>query len=136
MMKTKEKGKNKTAASAGHFVMRDNHCAASSKSGQEIGIVLNNDYYMDIDSILTTPVSHQEAKRYGKMLKLNLPNKKLLRLLADNQETVNNSLLSIGRGDCLILGNINNDFWTSRSSLPEKDKRKVIFIRPVLRNRG
>lgn len=135
MMKTK-KEEDKTAVSAGHFVMRDNKCAACSKSGQEIGIVLNNDYYMDIDSILTTPVSHREAKRYGKLLKLNLPNKKLLRLLADNQETVNNSLLSIGRGDCLILGNINNDFWTSKSNLPEKDKRKVIFIRPVLRNRG
>ena len=132
----KKKDKNEMTVSTGQFVMRDNHCAAVSTAGQEIGIVLNSDYYVDIVSILTTPVSHQEAKRYGKLLKLNLPSKKMLRLLADNQETVNNSLLSIGRGDCMILGNVNNDFWTSRSCLPERDKRKVIFIRPVPCNRS
>ena len=132
MMKIKTK-KREMTANTGHFVMRDNRCAAVSTAGQEIGVVLNNDYYMDIDSILTTPISHQEAKQYGKLLRLSLPSKKMLRLLADNQETVNNSLLSIGRGDCLILGNVADDFWTSRSNLSEKDKRKVLFIRPVVR---
>lgn len=134
MMKTEKKGK--MTVSTGHFVMRNNSYAALSHSGQEIGIVLNDDYYMDIDSLLTTPVSHREAKQYSKQLKLNLPSKKMLRLLSDKRDVINNSLLSIGRGDCLILGNISDDFWTSRSNLPDKDKRKVLFIRPVLRKRG
>lgn len=131
MMKEK---KEEITVNTGYFVMRDNRYSPFGRSGQEIGIVLNSDYYMDIDSLLTTPVSHKEAKQYGKQLKLNLPNKKMLRLLADNQDTINNSLLSIGRGDCLILGNVNDNFWTSRSNLPENNKRKVLFIRPVLRN--
>ena len=130
MMKSK-----KTTLSPGHFVMRDEHCAALSRSGQEIGIALNSKYYVDIDSLLTTPVSHDEAKQYGKQLKLNLPNKKLMRLLAENQNIVNNSLLAIGRGDCLILGDVTKDFWTSKSNLPKTDRRKVLFIKPVLSTR-
>ena len=132
MMKSQ---KTKTTLSPGHFVMRDKHCAALSRAGQEIGIALNSEYYMDIDSLLTTPVSHDEAKQYGKQLKLNLPNKKLMRLLAENQNVVNNSLLAIGRGDCLILGDVTQGFWTSRSNNPKSDRRKVLFIKSVHANR-
>ena len=128
MMKSQ---KTKTTLSPGHFVMRDKHCAALSRAGQEIGIALNSEYYMDIDSLLTTPVSHDEARLYGKQLKLKLPNKKMIRLLAENQDTINSSLLSIGRTDCLILGDVAKDFWTSKSTLPKTDRRKVLFIKPV-----
>lgn len=127
MMRTK----NKPAIKPGYFIMRNERCQAFSPAGQEIGIVLNNDYYVDIASILTTPVSHEEAKKYGKQLKLELPSKKLMRLLIDNQETVNNSLLAIGRGDCLLLGELNQKFWTKRTAGAVSDKRNVIFIKPV-----
>ncbi len=130
MVKLKE---IKKAISPGHFIMRDNSSMSLSRAGQEIGIALNKDYYMDIDSLLTTPISHQEAKLYGKQLKMNLPNKKMLRLLAKNQNIINNSLLSIGRGDCLILGDVCKVFWASRSDEPETDRRRVIFIRPVVK---
>ena len=126
-----KKTKNKTVIKPGYFVMRDKRCQASSPAGQEVGIVLNKDYYVDIASILTTPVSHEDAKKYGRQLKLNLPSKKLIRILADNQETVNNSLLSIGRGDCLLLGEITGQFWIQRSNNAVSDKRNVIFIVPV-----
>ena len=132
MMKSEKE--KEMAEHIGHFVMRDNRHAAFSRAGQEIGIILSSDYYVDIVSLLSTPISHKEAKQYSKQLKLNLPSKKMLRLLADNQDIVNNSLLSIGRGDCLILGNVNDDFWTSRSNLPETDRRKVLFIRPIAHN--
>lgn len=128
MIKTKNK---KQMVVPGHFVMRDNHCESSSHCGQEIGIVLNKDYYVDIASILTTPVSHAEAIRYGKLLQVSLPNKKMMRLLADNVEIVNNSLLAIGRRDCLILGDVCKKFWTSHSDCEKTDRRGVIFIRPV-----
>ena len=127
MMKTK----NKTVIHPGNFVMRDKSCQAFSRAGQEIGIVLNDDYYVDIASILTTPVSHEEAQKYGKQLKLHLPSKKLMHLLADNQETVNKSLLSIGRGDCLLLGDPTQQFWTQRSNDCANAKRSVVFIIPV-----
>ncbi|MBR1601658.1 MAG: hypothetical protein IJ677_08815 [Alphaproteobacteria bacterium] len=111
--------------------MRDKRCQPFSTAGQEIGIVLNNDYYVDIASILTTPVSLEEAKKYGKQLRHNLPSKKLIRLLIDNQDIVNNSLLSIGRGDCLLLGDIDEKFWTQRSINLMNDRRNVVFIIPL-----
>jgi hypothetical protein len=128
MMKSQ---KTKTTLGPGHFVLRDSRCATLSRAGQEIGITLNSEYYVDIDSLLTTPVSHEEAKQYGKQLKLNLPHKKMLRLLAENQNVVNNSLLAIGRGDCLFLGDVTQGFWTSRSNNPKSDRRKVLFIKQV-----
>ena len=125
------KTENKTVIQPGHFIMRDRSFQASSPAGQEIGIVLNNDYYVDIDFILTTPVSREEAQRYSKKLKLNLPSKKLMHLLTDNQETINKSLLSIGRGDCLLLGDLTQQFWTQHPDDCANTKRSVVFIVPV-----
>ena len=125
------KSKKQAPLNPGCFVMRDSHCPGLSRCGNEIGITINNEYYVDIDSLLNTPVSHEEAKQYGKQLKLKLPNKKMIRLLAENQDIINNSLLAIGRRDCLILGDVAKDFWTSKSNLPKTDRRKVLFIKPV-----
>ena len=125
------KSKKEPQPGPGHFVMRDSQCSGLSRCGKEIGVTINNEYYIDIDSLLNTPVSHEEARLYGKQLKLKLPNKKMIRLLAENQDTVNSSLLAIGRTDCLILGDVTKDFWTSKSTLPKTDRRKVLFIKPV-----
>lgn len=118
----------------GYYIMRNNRFDACSRLGQEVGIVLNKDYYLDTTSFLSTPISMEEAKRYSKILKLNLPTKKLLKLLAANQEIVNNSLIAAGKGNYLLLGDVFKAFWTTRANCKTTEKRRVLFIKPICRN--
>ena len=130
MIMSKPKGK-KTCC-AGHFVLRNNQCSAVQTAVKTKGILISEEYYLDIDSLLKTPVTKAEALSYGKRLKLRLPTKKQILLLENQAEKVNNSLLSIGRGDCLLLGNILNNFWTLCDNVSSSSERRgVLFLVPV-----
>lgn len=117
----------------GNFVLRDDRCSALCPRGQEKGIIISDKYYLHLDSLLKVPISKREAKNYGKQMKFPLPTKEQIRLLQNNLEKVNNSLLMVGRGDCLLLGNVSEDFWTCRASSPqvENERRCVVFILPI-----
>ena len=85
---------------------------------------------MCIDSLLKTPVSKKEALLYGRSLNMSLPTKKQMRLIEEHLETINNRLLSIGRGDCMLLGAIVSLFWTRFENRPD-ERRKVLFLAPI-----
>ena len=94
----------------GDFIMRNNQCSALCRGGQEKGIVLNDKYYLHIDSLFTARLSRPEAQKYGKMLKFPLPTKKQIMLLADNVEKINGSLRQVGLGDCMLFGDMLREF--------------------------
>lgn len=121
----------KSKALPGYFVLPGKCLKAFSRSGQEIGILLNENYYLDIASLLKTPVSYEEARQYSKREKFNLPDKKLMKLLVDNLDVINNSLIIAGRGDCLLFGDITKSFWTQRAVKKESERRGVLFINSI-----
>lgn len=117
----------------GDFIMRNNQCSALCRGGQEKGIVLNDKYYLHIDSLFTARLSRPEAQKYGKMLKFPLPTQKQIMLLADNIEKINGSLRQVGLGDCMLFGDMLHEFWTRRAAVnqPDDERRRVIFILPI-----
>ena len=117
----------------GFFVLQNNQCSPFPDRMKVKGIMVEKNLYLDIDSILKTPVSKQEALLYGRGMNLMLPTKKQMRLIEKNLEKINNSLLSIGRGDCLLLGAIIKDFWTrcEKSNNLPSERRFVLFLVPI-----
>ncbi len=79
----------------GDLVFRDNQFSAMQPNLRAKGIFVNEEYYLDIDSILKTPVSKKEAQVYGRQMNMMLPTKKQMRLIEQNLEIINNSLLRI-----------------------------------------
>ena len=125
--------KSANAAQVGHFLLRNHQCTAVNTEECVKGILVSPEYYLDIDSLLKTPVSKKEALLYGHRLNMVLPTKKQMRLIEANLETINNSLLRIGRGDCLLLGAILTQFWTrfERVETSPQERRGVLFLAPV-----
>lgn len=125
--------KSTNCASIGHFVLRNNRCSPIKTATCVKGILISPEYYLDIDSLLKTPISREEAVLYGRSLKMSLPTKKQMRLLEQHLDTINNSLLSIGRGDCLLLGALLHRFWTrfEKTSLQPEERRGVLFLVPL-----
>lgn len=128
-----KKLKSADTAQTGYFVLRNHRCSPVKTEECVKGILVSPEYYLDIDSLLKTPVSKQEAVRYGKQLKMTLPTKKQMRLLEQHLETINNRLLSIGRGDCLLLGAILQQFWTrfEKATFSPEERRGVLFLAPI-----
>lgn len=122
--------KSENCAQIGHFVLRNHQCSAVKTEECVKGILVSSEYYLDIDSLLKTPISKQEALRYGRSLNMLLPTKKQMRLIEEHLETINNRLLSIGRGDCMLLGAIVSQFWTRFENRPD-ERRKVLFLAPI-----
>ena len=123
--------KNKTKCmKIGDLVFRNNQFSAMQPNLRAKGIFVNEEYYLDIDSILKTPVSKKEAQVYGRQMNMMLPTKKQMRLIEQNLEIINNSLLSIGRGDCLLLGAVVKDFWTRYAKTADSgiERRSVLFL--------
>jgi len=117
----------------GDLVLRNNQCSPTPALVPTKGILVDEAYYLDIDSILKTPVSKKEAVFYGKQLNMLLPTKRQMRKLEQNLETINNSLLSIGRGDCMLFGTLRKAFWT-RCDKPVNtatERRGVLFLVPI-----
>lgn len=120
-------------AQIGDFVLRNNQCSSAQNEACIKGILISAEYYLDIDSLLKTPISKKEALLYGQRMKMSLPTKKQMRLLEQHLETINSSLLRIGRGDCLLLGTILSQFWTRfEKATPAFDERRgVLFLVPI-----
>ncbi|MBR6356239.1 MAG: hypothetical protein IKR92_05240 [Alphaproteobacteria bacterium] len=125
-----EKLKSATCAQIGNFVLRNHQCSAVKTEECIKGILVSPEYYLDIDSLLKTPISKKEALLYGRSLNMLLPTKKQMHLIEEHLETINNRLLSIGRGDCMLLGAIVNQFWTRFENRPD-ERRKVLFLAPI-----
>lgn len=116
----------------GDLVLHDNKILAAGKYVRAIGIVISKDFYIDIDSMLKTPISKKEAISYGRRMKMKLPTKSQLGLIQQNIETVNQSLHAIGHGDYMLLGNICSDFWMLRNEAKdEKERRRVLLVAPI-----
>ena len=128
----RQKQKSKHPPCTGHFVLRNNQSSPVQTAVKIKGILVSEEYYLDIDSLLKTPVSKTEALNYGRRLNLRLPTKKQIQWLESQAQIVNNRLLSIGRGDCLLLGNILNEFWTLCDSVDANPQRRgVLFLVPL-----
>lgn len=116
----------------GSFVMRDNNNSAENPRIGAKGIVISQDFYVDIDSMLKTPVSREEALSYRQRLQMMLPTKKQLNLIFQNIEKVNQSLHILGRGDYMLFQNMHQDFWTVRNDRKEeKERRRVLLVVPL-----
>lgn len=124
--------KRKKTLNIGDFVMRDNNYPMQKDLATAKGIVISRNYYMDIDSMVKTPVSREEALSYGQKLQMNLPTKRQLDLITKNMEKINQSLHAIGRGDYMLFYDMQQDFWTvSDDKKNEKERRRVVFIAPL-----
>lgn len=115
----------------GYFILRNNQPSSVITNNHIKGILIDESCYLDVDSILKTPISKKEALLYGHKLNLSLPTKKQIRLLEKHLTTINNSLLSIGRGDCLLLGSLLKEFWTRCDSTQSNERRNVLFLVPL-----
>lgn len=117
----------------GDLVLRNNQCSAAPAQIPTKGILVDKAHYLDIDSMLKTPISKKEAVVYGKQMKMLLPTKKQMQELEQNLETINNSLLSIGRGDCMLLGTLREMFWTrcAKPTDTATERRGVLFLVPI-----
>ena len=117
----------------GQFVLRDNSTVATCRNGLQKGIMLNDKYYLDTASLIKCPLSLQDAKQSSKQVKIPLPTKRQLQMLADNLEIVIEKLRFLGYGDYLFLGNLLQECW-SRRSLKQNftgERRRVFFIAPI-----
>ena len=123
----------KTSSQVGDFVLRNNQCSSVQTQVLAKGILVDDAHYLDIDSLLKTPVSKEEALFYGRRLNMPLPTKKQMRVLEQNLETINNRLLSIGRGDCMLFGTIQKNFWTrcEKRLATQNERRGVLFLVPI-----
>ncbi|MBR1825126.1 MAG: hypothetical protein IJ770_00880 [Alphaproteobacteria bacterium] len=117
----------------GDFMLRNNQCSSVQTDVRAKGIFVNEKYYLDIDSMLKTPVSKKEALTYGRKLKMALPTKTQMRWIEQNLDVINKSLLSIGRGDCLLFGAILKEFWTryEKTTGSAGERRSVLFLVPI-----
>ena len=133
ILKNMKKLKSENFVQIGHFVLRNHHCSPVKTEEGVKGILVSSEYYLDIDSLLKTPISKQEAVLYGRKLNMVLPTKKQLRLLEEHLETINNSLLNIGRGDCMLFGALGQQFWTrcEKAKTAPAERRSVLFLAPI-----
>lgn len=116
----------------GSFVMRNNQTSTEKPQIGTKGIVISKDFYVDLDSMVKTPVSREEALSYGKKLQMSLPTKRQLDLISKNVEAINQSLHAVGRGDYMLFQSMQQDFWAVRNDKKdEKERRKVLFVVPL-----
>ena len=116
----------------GSFVMRNNETSTKKPLIGTKGIVVSKDFYVDLDSMVKTPVSREEALSYGKKLQMSLPTKRQLDLISKNVEAINQSLHAVGRGDYMLFQSMQQDFWAVRNDKKdEKERRKVLFVVPM-----
>lgn len=125
--------KNKTKCARmqiGDLMLRNNQCSSVQTEVRAKGVFVDKSCYLDIDSMLKTPISKKEALLYGHKLNMVLPTKRQMRLIEQNAEAINNSLIKIGRGDCLLLGKILKEFWTryEKPTNVPNDRRCVLFL--------
>lgn len=116
----------------GDIVLRNNGFSAPKMRIPAKGIVLNQNFYVDLDSMIKSPVSKKEALLYGRKMNILLPTKKQMQIISRNINVINESLLGIGRGDCLLFDNIHKDFWTRCGNQANNDeRRRVLFVAPL-----
>ena len=123
----------KNKGQIGDFILRNNQCSSAHNNVCAKGILVDAKHYLDLDSMLMTPVSKREAVFYGKRLKFELPTGKQMQMLEQNLEKINNSLLRIGRGDCMLLGSVRKAFWTrcEQAAMKRQERKSVLFLVPI-----
>lgn len=124
--------KKQTLSEIGSFVMRNSKISTEKPLIGTKGIVISKDFYVDLDSMVKTPVSREEALSYGKKLQMKLPTKRQIDLICKNIEKINQSLHAVGRGDYMLFQNMQQDFWTANNDARDKmERRKVLFVVPL-----
>lgn len=123
---------DKQKLQVGDIVLRDNQFSAPRMRIPAKGIVLDQDFYVDLDSMIKSPVSKKEALHYGRKMNILLPTKKQMQVICQNINIINESLLGIGRGDCLLFDDIHKDFWTRCGGRAnDSERRRVLFVAPM-----
>ena len=51
-------------------------------------------------------------------------------LLEKNLEKINSQLLACGLGECMVMGNLQQEYWLQNSVANGNDKRRMLFIVP------
>jgi len=122
----------KISLQTGNLVLRNNNVSPAQNHIKAKGIIINEKFYIDIDSMLKTPISREEALNYKRKMKMFLPTCKQLDLIRQNVETINNSLHNMGYRDCLLFYDINKEFWTSRHCCRDNnERRRVLLVAPI-----
>ncbi len=123
----------KQKLNVGDIVLRNNKLSAPKVPIKAKGIVLNQRFYVDLDSMIKTPISKKEALIYGQKMNILLPTERQMNVIRRNINIINESLLGIGRGDCLLFDDhIRNEFWTRCGSQEDNgERRRVLFIAPI-----
>ena len=120
----------------GHFLLKDNKCTRSAFLGYEKGIILSDKFYLDLDSLIKYPVTLETAQAFSRKLNHQLPTAKQMTLLEKNLETINHQLLACGLGECMVMGNLQQEYWLKNSVPNGKDKRRMLFIVPLNNKKG
>ena len=113
----------------GCFLLKDNKYVDISQEGREKGIVLNERYYLDLDSLSGGPVAFASAQAYGQALNQEFPTIESIQLVEENLELINLRLLSCGRGDRLVTGDLYRDYWLK--GCEDDYRRRVLFVIPL-----
>lgn len=122
----------KQKMNVGDIVLRNNELSSPKMPIKAKGIVLNQKFYVDLDSMIKTPISKDEALVYGRKMNILLPTERQMNVIKRNINIINESLLGIGRGDCLLFDDhIQDEFWTRRSEEAGSERRRVLFIAPI-----
>jgi hypothetical protein len=117
----------------GDIVLRNNKLSAPKVPIKAKGIILNQKFYVDLDSMIKTPISKEEALIYSRKMNILLPTERQMNVIRRNINIINESLLGIGRGDCLLFDDhIRNEFWTRcGNQTADGERRRVLFIAPI-----
>lgn len=122
----------KQKLNVGDIVLRNNKLSAPKVPIKAKGIVLNQKFYVDLDSMIKTPISKEEALIYSRKMNILLPTERQMNVIRRNINVINTSLLGIGRGDCLLFDDhIHDEFWTRCSEEVGSERRRVLFIAPI-----
>lgn len=113
----------------GCFLLKNNEFSPSSRNGLEKGILINKRFYLDLDSLLRYPVTHETAMAFSEKLNHALPTSKQLEMLERHLEKINMQLLACDRGDCLVTGNLSKEYWVR--GMESDERRRMLFILPV-----
>lgn len=115
----------------GYFLLKDNECTESAFRGYEKGIIINDKFYLDLDSLFRYPVSLSTAQAFSRKFKHRLPTVKQMKLLEENLEKINRQLIACGLGECMVMGNLQEEYWLQNSIPDSKDRRRMLFIVPL-----
>ena len=128
MNKFKQKTNNRFVP--GYFLLKDNECTESAFCGYEKGIILNDKFYLDLDSLIKYPVTLDIAQAFSHKFNHRLPTAEQMTLLEKNLEKINSQLLACGLGECMVMGNLQQEYWLQNSVANGNDKRRMLFIVP------